>query len=272
MLDIVSANADLSRRTIVYKIPGLSFRQYLSIKKVITIKRVELHHLLHNANDIITTLPAEFKPYQHLRDYLVSGYYPFFLEGESWYTERLHAIIKAVIETDLVFTRQVDVGKIRSIHQLLYAIATSAPFKPNISKLAERLNISRNSVLQYFHHLKDASLINLLNSGNKGISVLQKPSKVYLDNSNLLYIIHPDTPNTGTIRETFVLNQLIHGYRVHYPEKGDFFVNDQYLLEVGGKNKGNRQIQGLDSAWVIADNLDFAVGNRIPLWLIGLLY
>jgi predicted AAA+ superfamily ATPase len=272
MLNILDATADLSRRAIVYHLAGLSFRQYLAIKNEITLKTAGLDQILHHANDIIGSLPGNFKPYEHLGNYLRSGYYPFFLEGESWYNERVHAMVKAVVETDLVFTRQVDVGKVRSIYQLLYAIASSAPFKPNVSKLAERLQISRNSVLQYFHYLENASLIHLLSTSGQGISVLQKPAKVYLENSNLLYVIHPESPNTGTVRETFVLNQLLRSYQVHYPDTGDFLVDGKYLLEVGGKNKGNRQVRGGESAWIIADNLDFAVGNKIPLWLMGLLY
>ncbi|HRQ51213.1 MAG TPA: HTH domain-containing protein, partial [Agriterribacter sp.] len=145
------------------------------------------------------------------------------------------------------------------------------PFQPNISELARKLNISRDTIYDYLKYLEKALLINSLHAQGKGISLLQKPEKMYLENTNLFYALKPD-PNIGSIRESFLLNQLVNSsHRVFYPKKGDFWV-DEIIIETGGKLKSSKQVSGIDNAYIADDNILTGAGNKIPLWLFGFLY
>jgi hypothetical protein len=78
--------------------------------------------------------------------------------------------------------------------------------------------------------------------------------------------------NQGTVRETFLFNQLREGNLVTHSMNADFFIADKYSIEVGGKNKTGKQITGIENAFIAADNIEYASQNRIPLWLFGFLY
>lgn len=272
MLNIFQATADLSRRAIVTRLQGLSFRQFLALHHEIELPLISLESILHNANDIISDLPPDFKPYAYFQKYLTRGYYPFLREGETWFDERLSAVLQAVIEGDLLNFHHIDQQNLQKIYRILWVIASSPPLRPNISKLGERAELSRRTLLQYLHYLEQADLLNQLRSDRKGITTLQKPEKIYLENTNLLYNIAPTAFDRGAARETFVLNQLKNQHQVHYPEKGDLLVDRTYTLEIGGRKKTGQQIAGIKNAFILADDLDFAVGNKIPIWLVGLLY
>ena len=273
MLEIQKSNADLSRRAIIFPMQGLSFRQFLKLKHQIDVPVFPLVEILENANNIIASFPTGFKPYPYFRAYLQNGYYPFFMEGTDWYFDRLEATNKVVIESDFLLLHNIDIKNIRHIYKLLLAIATSPPFKPNIQKLSERVGISRNTLLQYIYHLEQADVLMLLQSSRKGITLLQKPEKIFLENTNLLHAFAPTELDIGMIRETFVINQLKAVHKVQYPGKfGDVFVDGKYLFQIGGKSKSNKQIAGQENAFIIADDWDFKVGNKVPIWLFGLLY
>lgn len=272
MLDIQQANADLSRRAIVYRMQGLSFRQFLQLKHNIKLPLLSLDSLLNQPNEIIANLPLSFKPYPFYRTYLQTGYYPFFMDRIEWFYDQLETTLKVVIESDFLRLQNIDVQNIPKIYKLLFAIATSPPFKPNIQRLSERTQVSRNALVQYFYYLEEADVLSLLQVEGKGLRKLQKPDKAYLENTNLLYMIAPTKLHLGMVRETFILNQLKMNHQVTYPKNGDFLVDETYTLEIGGASKSNKQIAGLENAFVVADDLDFAVGNKIPIWLFGLLY
>ena len=273
MLEMQKANADLSRRAIVFSMQGLSFRQFLALKYQINVPIYSLNDILENANEIIASFEPSFRPYLYFKEYLQKGYYPFFMEDSKWYFDRLEATLKAVIESDFLLSYHIDTKNIRRIYQILLVIATSPPFKPNIQKLSERTGISRNTLLQYLYQLEQADVLFFLQTPRKGMTILQKPEKIFLENTNLLHLIAPTSFDKGTIRETFVLNQLKMGHQLHYPNrKGDVIVDQTYTFEIGGKNKTQKQIEGLPNAYIIADEWDFMVKNKIPIWLLGLLY
>jgi uncharacterized protein len=269
MLELHKANADLSRRAVMYQLHGLTFRQYLGIKGLLRHDPVQLDEVLHRSNDLIMSLPDHFRPYPHFREYLRTGYLPFFLESGTWYPDLLQASTRAIVESDMAYLYNIDVRNLKSIYQLLYAVATSPPFKPNIAKISERLEISRNTVVQYLHYLAKADLLVLLSSSKKGLSSMQKPDKIYFSNPNLYYALHPGEPNTGAVRESFVLSQLRRSHDVRYPEKGDFLVDEQYLIEVGGRNKSGHQIAESPQGFIAADDLEYALGRKLPIWLFG---
>ncbi len=112
----------------------------------------------------------------------------------------------------------------------------------------------------------------LLQADTFGTSRLNKPEKVYLQNTNLSYALSQGAVITGNIRETFLLNQLRTRHKVFYSATGDFFVDGKYTIEAGGKNKSNRQIAGTENAYIASDNVEYSSYNKIPLWLFGFLY
>jgi predicted AAA+ superfamily ATPase len=272
MLDINKSRGDLTRRAIIKPLQGLSFRQYLGLQHKIHLDRLSLDQIFNKSNEYIGSLPLDFKPYPLFQQYIISGYYPFFTEGDQWFHERVQNILRTILEVDMPLLRGTDILNVRKILNVLFAIASSPPFKPNISKLSERSQLTRNTLLQYLGDLETADILSLLRSDNKGISLLQKPEKIYFNNTNLIYSLNPVITDPGILRETFVLNQLNQSHRVTYPKTGDFLVDETYNLEVGGKNKKAGQISSVDNAYLIMDDLDYATGNKIPIWLLGLLY
>ena len=273
MLEIQKSNADLSRRAIIFPLQGLSFRQFLNLKYSQNLSVYSLEEVLKNANDIIAHVQESIKPYPYFKEYLQWGYYPFFMEGNQWFFDKLEGIVKAVIESDFLILSNIDVKNIRKIYQFLLAIATSPPFTPNIQVLSDRTAITRNTLLHYIYYLEKADVLTLLQTQRTGITLLQKPEKIYLENTNLLYLFAPTSLNIGMVRETFVLNQLKAVATVHYPDAGgDILVNSNYNFEIGGKSKKKDQILGVPNSYIIADDWDYKVGNKIPIWLMGLLY
>ncbi len=271
--DMLRQNADLSRRAIQYELPGLSYREYLKFSKVIDVPALALNDVLENHAALAAKLTSQFKPLKHLPAYLRTGYYPFFAENLNTYPVRIEQLVKMIIETDLRFIEGFDPANTRKIYQLLYILATNVPFKPNVTKLSEKIGLHRNTLVQYLHYLDKAKLINSLIAAGKSISTLQKPDKIYLENTNLHYALAPQTVDKGTLRESFIMNQLVNAkYRVALPVEGDFQINETYILEVGGKDKTASQLKNVKNSFVVADDIETGVNNKIPLWLFGFLY
>ena len=269
---ILNAKADLSRRAVIYEMQGLSFREYLNLTQETNFSSLTLSDLQSNHLSYSLEVTNKIKPLAHFTTYLKTGYYPYFLEGTESYWFKVSQTIKLILEIDLTYLNGYNIQFIHQVNKLLYTIATAVPFKPNMTKIAERIGMNRNLLVQYFHFLEQARIINLLHTDRTGITFLQKPNKVYLENTNLMYAIAPDNVETGNLRETFFLNQMKYSHSVSYPSKGDFLINDQYLFEVGGKNKKAAQIKNIPDAFIVADNIESGIGRQIPLWLFGFLY
>ena len=270
-LDIYRGEADLSRRVISYSLPGLSFREYLDFVvgkhfDPFTFDELRQHHV-----EISRKITEEIRPLSHFNSYLKNGYLPFIAEGADTYYMKLSQIINVVVDTDLAYIASYNSGTAVKVKKLLSVIAESVPFKPNISALARKLDLSRESVYQYIHQLKDAKLLNVLNAQGHGVSILQKPEKIFLENTNLAYALtqHPEKGNT---RETFILNQLLNaGLPVFAPVQGDFLV-DGTTIEAGGKNKTAGQVSHTGDFIVAVDDVETSYGNKVPIWLFGFLY
>ena len=234
--------------------------------------KIDLNDILDNHVRISLDIIRKIKPLKYFDEYLRWGYFPFFIEDKEFYFQRLQEIINMIIDVELPLLRGVDNSKTIKIKQLLFIIAQSSPFKPNISKLAERIEVTRNTMNEYIKILADAKLINLLNKNAIGISLLQKPDKIFLENTNLAYAISNTVPDKGSLRETFFYNQISENHIVSYPDKGDFLVDDKVLFEIGGKNKTVKQIAGIENAYIVSDDIELGYENKIPIWLFGFLY
>ena len=272
LLEILNSKADLSRRALSYKMHGLSFREFLEYKYNFVFDKLTLDEILNKHETLAFGISKKVKPLKYFNEYLQIGYFPFTQDNTVLYHKRLYEIINMIIDMELPNLRKVEVSKIPKIKQLLSIISQSVPFKPNITSLANKINISRNSLLEYIYALVDANILMTIHKNSFGVSLLQKPDKLFIDNPNYMYALLGETPDIGNLRETFFLNQLSQKHIVTYPEKGDFLVNDKYLFEVGGKSKTQKQIVGISNAYIAADDIEFGNENKIPLWLFGFLY
>lgn len=272
LLEILNARADLSRRAIVYSLQGLSYREFLNLKLGLELPSFSLNELLEKHTTIARQLNSKIKPIQHFNEYLKAGYYPFFQEIPELYYQRIEEVVNLILEIELPLLRKVDVAYVPKLKQLLQIIAESVPFIPNVSKLSERIGINRNTFISYLYFLQEAHIIRNLYKDAKGITKLQKPDKVFLENTNFQYTFSPLNTNTGNLRETFFANQLSNSHLVEYTEQGDFVIDGKFLFEIGGKNKTTKQIKKIKNSFVVADNLEYGSNNIIPLWLFGFLY
>ncbi len=272
LLEILNARADLSRRALVFELQGLSFREFLKLKHNINLEAISLDDLLANQTQIALEINNKYKPLSFFESYLQFGYYPFFQENSVFYHKQLQEIINMILEIELPLLRKTETQLIFKVKQLLYIISQSVPFKPNVSALADKIQVTRKTVMETLIYLSEAGILNMIYKDQFGTSLLQKPEKIYLENTNFAYALSAKEPNIGNVRETFFLNQVSQQHRVSYHERADFTVNNKYIFEIGGKNKNKTQIKELEHAYIVQDNIAFGVENTIPLWLFGMLY
>ena len=272
IIELSKQEADLSRRALMYPMPGLSFREYMQLSDIHDFPVYSLHEVLTGHNAMATAISSKIPILKYFKYYLKSGFYPFFLEKNRDYILTLEQIIRTVIEVDFLHIEEFDSSKSRQILTLLRIIASSAPFIPNVSKISEKTRLHRQTVLLYMQYLEKAGLIIQLNFPDKSISRLQKPDKLFLDNPNLFYALNPEMVNTGSLRETFAVNQLKVNYEIALHKQADFIVDNKYIMEIGGKNKSQGQIQDLDNSYLFIDDIEVGYKNKIPLWLLGFLY
>lgn len=274
ILALQQSNADLSRRLLHYHLPELSLREYIALKTTVSLPIYSLSELLEHhrtiVDDIKNLLPS---PLKFFREYLTYGAYPFSMEGEAEYLMRIQQLINVIIDYDLPEARPMEPSTLSKLKKLLYIISTAVPFTPNISRLAEQIVTSRNRLLEMLDLLEKAQLVRNLRSSAFGISLMNKPEKIFLNNSSLIMALAEGQPNTGNLRETFFYSQLAGaGLRLSSPKKGDFLIENQYTFEIGGKNKGSKQIATEVQAYLAIDDIEYGTEGKIPLWLFGFLY
>ena len=278
-LEINKGSHDLSRRAHIIKMHGMSFREYLELTLNIDLEPIELSILLSKHEDIVFDIASKLDKVDAriiplFKRYLKVGYYPYSLDinDDDVFMDTLEQNIHISISYDLLSVYpSLDGNSIKKLNLFLKVIMQSVPLVPIIEKLKSTLEVGDGRTLkEYFIKLEDAGIIKLLmKSSSKGMQQLEKPEKIYLDNTNLLSITQS---NIGTLRETFFLNATAQLHKVTYPKKGDFLIDDQYLFEVGGRNKSFTQIKDIQDSFLACDDLEIGYGNKIPLWLFGFLY
>lgn len=272
IIDIAKQEGDLSRRAVMYELPGMSFREYLLAKKILDVAPISLDTILKEPLSVNQLFPTAFRPYTYFGEYLQTGYYPFALEDTSVLHQQINQLVRTIIEVDMAEVEQFDLRNAKKILQLVAIIAQQVPFKPNISSLAEKTSIHRNSINNYLYFLEKAKLISLLHAAGNSIATLQKPEKIYLDNTTLLAAIGNSANEIGTVRETFFYSQLKVNHAVTYSGIGDFMIDQHFTFEVGGMSKKQQQIEGISNAWVVKDQLETYAYQSLPLWWFGMLY
>lgn len=265
VLDILHSESDLSRRAPIYKMQGLSFREYLHLFQQIEVPALSLDDILaHNAEALHIDHPL-----MHFAAYLRTGYYPFSRDVD--FETELSQVIAQTMEVDIPQYARMNVAAGRKLKQLLVVLAKSVPFKPVFQKLADATGISRNAIGDYLYYMERAGLIAQAQDATGGLRGLGKTEKLYLDNTNLAYLLGANATDVGNLRETFFFNQM----RVHYEpiasKVADFQIDD-LTFEVGGRKKGQRQIEGVEKGYIVKDDIEYGYSNVVPLWAFGLTY
>ena len=263
ILEIYKGQADLSRRVLSYNMLGLSFREFLNLRLIKSYTAYSLEQVLTHSVRI------EELPLPLFKEYLENGYYPFFLEDN--YSERLRNVLNLTLEVDIPSFIDMNISTTRKLKQLLYIIAQSVPFKPNLTKIGEQMGVHRNQVAEYLVFLEKAGLVNRLLDSSQGLGSLGKVQKVYLNNTNIIKAIASQNANIGNVRETFFLSQTSSLFTVKSSIYADFQVEDK-TFEVGGKHKKQTQIKEIANGFIVKDDIEYGIGNIIPLWAFGFLY
>lgn len=270
LLEILNASADLSRRVFIYQMTGLSFREYGNLEKGLKIPRITLEEIFADHTSLAADITGQFRPLQYFTAYIENGYYPFYRDFGDFTAQQIRAVVNLILEVELPQLRKFDIAYVPKIKQLLSIISDSVPFIPNVSKLSQKIGINRTTMLTYLNYLHESKLTTNLYSSGTGISLLQKPEKLYLENTNLAFALGSNV-DMGNLRETFFLNQLSNNHSVTLPEDSDFRIDQTWTVEVGGKNKDLPKA-GLTDHYVAADGIEVGFGKKIPLWLFGYLY
>jgi len=272
MLQLEAGEGDLSRRLMDYHLPGLSFREYLRFEGIADFPVYSLEDILQKHVQMSFAVKEKIGSIQpHFNQYLQHGYYPFYKAVHAGYEIRLQHVVNQVLERDYPLIDEVTVATIEKTKKMLMVLAQSVPQMPTMSTLYGQLETGRNQGLKMLYALERADLLMLLTDKTKSLKTLCRPEKIFLHNTNLMYALGANI-EIGTVRETFFLNQLSQVVPIHYPAKGDFLADNQYLFEVGGANKTFEQIKDIPNSFLAIDNTETGYKNRIPLWLFGFLY
>lgn len=267
ILDIIEGEADLSRRAPIYHMQGLSFREYLALFHKIDLPVYSLEQILKHEETAV--LDKVEHPLIFFKQYLQTGYYPF--SNETDFALRIEQIVRQTIESDIAQYADLKASTARKLIQLLGVISGIAPMKPNADSLAQEVGVSKNNIPDYLVYLEKAGMIGLLRDNTGGLRGLGKIEKVYIDNASLMTVLAYGNPETGNLRETFFYNQARVNNKVLSSRVSDFTIGD-YTFEVGGKKKGNKQIEDIPNGILVKDDIEFGAFNTIPIWAIGLNY
>jgi predicted AAA+ superfamily ATPase len=273
ILEVYKSESDLSRRVVNYDLNELSLREFIQLKSGIELPKFTLTEILENHVSIASEIVSKVKPIYYFEEYLKYGAYPYFKEGETEdYYQKLRNTINLIIDVDVNAIENLDYSLLVKLKKLIYMISINVPFTVNVSKMSEIIGVSRPTLLHALFLLEKARIIALVNKPNKGIGILTKPEKIYLNNTNIANALTDGVSDVGTSRETFFVNQLKGLHQVNLSESADFLIDQKYTFEIGGKNKNKKQIAGLENAYIAKDSIEFGTGNVIPLYLFGLMY
>ncbi len=272
LLEIDHSIGDLSRRVSMYKLPGLSFREFLMFEGYEVPDRIKLSDVLYSHETLAPPISSKLNVIPLFKKYMEKGYYPFYksMKQDDYYS-RLEQTVTTVIESDIpAVEKKIDYETLIKAKRLVSIISASLPYIPNMSTLAGVMGTNRNQLLKIFDLLDRAGIIRQLFVSAGGPKSLAKPQKILLDNSSLMYAL--DSPQIGAARESTFASFLAVDHRVGFAKDGDFIIDNRYLFEVGGKGKGFAQIRNIPDSFVAADDIELGFGNKIPLWLFGFLY
>ena len=262
---------DLSRRCRMYDLQGLSFREFVRLETGKEFNVYNIEQIVKSHFEIATEITSKVKILPLFEKYVRNGYYPFYREEGDGYWDRLQFVVRTIVENDIPSVDKIEFESLYKAERFLSILSEMVPFTLNIASLTSTLGLSRNSLLKIFDLLDRAKLIRLMYTCKVGMKQLAKPEKILFDNSNLLFALTSNV-DSGTVRECFFCNQVGQLYNTVIPKTGDCLVNDKYLFEIGGKKKSFKQVKEIPDSYVVVDDIEVGMGNRIPLWLFGFMY
>ncbi|MBR3566018.1 MAG: ATP-binding protein [Paludibacteraceae bacterium] len=270
VMRLTEDNKDLQDIVKMYNLRGLSFREYLNLHHGTQLKVIKLEDIIQNhaniAQDICENhLPKDFQLLNEFSEYLHHGYYPFHLEKRNYY-ENLLKTINMMIEVDILIIKQIDVSYLAKIRKLLHILMQTAPCSPNVSKFSLAIDTSRATIMNYIKYLKDARLLNLLY--REGDVFPKKPTKIYMQNTNLMYATAEGDPKPQDVAETYFYNTLHACHKINATDRNELFVVDgRWNFNVFDHYDGN-----VGFHLTACGGFTIGEGNKIPLWLLGFLY
>lgn len=274
-LGLQKGKVDLSRRLAYYNLKGLSFREYLKLAKDISLPALGLEDILSSHVSLSQNVMKKGPVLKHFKDYLSTGYYPFFMEGSGVYISKVFNVIEKVLYEDVAVMGDIKKSHIQVLKKILWLIASSSSFSVNIAKISRDIGISKEYLYIYLDYLEKSGLINTMRKSGRGYRAMRKAEKIFIENTNLLIALNSHLKSDsgqGAVREAFFVNQLKDVYNISLCEKGDFLVDGKYTFEIGGKDKKSKQIRGVKGAYIAADRIEIGYGNNVPLYLFGMLY
>ncbi len=274
VLELKKSKYDLSRRAVYYELKGLSFREYLHFNAELEVPQVTLDEVFSQHIVIAENFKRQ-TILKHFNDYLLAGYFPFFLEGNEDYLSKINNIIEKVLFEDIAVVHNLRQPTILVLKKLLWLVATSKSLVPNIDRISKDLRVSREVIYACLEHLEQAGLLNNVFHNATGLKLIRKPGKIYMENTNLICAVNGVlklTNDIGNLRETFFVNQLSHTHRLSLHDQADFIIDNHYIVEVGGKSKNFDQIRGEANSYLAIDGVEIGFGRKIPLYIFGFLY
>lgn len=274
-LGILGKKSDLSRRLMTYYLRGLSFREYLLLSTGERFQSYTLEEIIDGHVSIALSVKNKISPLKHFKDYLKSGYYPFCFEGREQYHVKLNNVVEKVISEDIPALFGVKTSSTQVLRKLVYLVATSQPFTPNIERIGSQMGVSKEYIYNYLEYLEKAGIFTFVYSNTKGLKLVRKPQKIYMENPNLFYSITGSAgfrSDIGAVRESFFVNQLKSSHVLFASSSIDFEVDNKFFFEIGGAKKDKKQIEGKKNAFIVLDGIEVGSKNKIPLWLMGFLY
>lgn len=261
-------NDELSTIAKFYYLHGFSFREYINLQAGLDIPRFTFDEILHHTEEVQRTILMRVRPWIYLQSYLHHGYYPIYIEDHN-FTETLLKTINAMIEVDILFTKQIDVKYVSRLKKLLYLMVTSGNESPNVSNLAQEINTSRATVMNYMNSLEEARLIHqIYKQASDGP---KKPTRILTHNTNILYAVLSGSPSDQEVMETFFTNSVWRHHRVETTRKSNIFIIDDDI-QICVCDKVSKKRLRLDNLYYARYNTEISRDGDIPLWMFGFLY
>ena len=265
VMRLIEDNKDIGTIVHSYNLRGFSFREYLNVTLGLKLPVFSLEDILKRHVEIAQQICQRIKPLQYFNDYLHHGYYPLFLEPHD-FSESLLKMMNMILEVDVLLIKQIEVSSLPKLRKLLYLMLQETPCSLNVSNLAQAIDCSRSTTMNYIKYLKDARLLNMLYPEDKQFPL--KPTKVYMQNTNLCYATSTRNIDRQTIAETFFYNALHGNHKINATDRSAMFIIDgQYYMDALATTPSKTGIRYC----AIAD-LEVGQQKNIPLWLFGFLY
>ncbi len=272
LLQLNSKVADLSRRVAIYEMRGLSFREYLNFTGDHGFEPFSLSEILTNHRALASKIISTVRVIGEFEKYIRKGYYPFFMEcSEFTYSQRVERLVSTVIDIDIPAVTDIEYETQLKLKKLLVVLAEQVPFVPNMTNLSRDVEVTRNQLMKFFTLLNEGAILRTLMDATTQPKRASKPEKILFDNPSVMQALGIMN-KVGTVRESYVASMLSYAGKLFAASEGDFLLDRHYIFEVGGKGKGFSQIADKPDSFVIADNIETGVGNKIPMWLLGFLY